>query len=386
MSTRSYGGWLKQSAGVTICLGPFVDVTDDVTAESGLDANMDSATGVLISKNGGSLAVRASGITATAYDDDGYYQVNLTASDTDTLGNLLVEYSEEATCKPVAVEFTVVPGNIYDSFISGSDYLETDVVQVDGGASGASGLADFGTTGYAPATHKVQGVVLTDTATALTNAPTTGDLTSTMKASVTTAATAATPTAASVTNPVTVSGDFSATMKTSIGTAVRTQIDSTDIDSPVSGSLGYLADTYLDAAISSRLAPAGTLATVTNLTNAPTSGDLTATMKASVTTACEDASGLTVAAVSGAVGSVTDKTGFKLASDGLDSVAAPTDITDDTEARANFVGMIRAIFNRFYNRVTQSSTEQIVRNDSDTSVSTMSVSVAGGVEEKGKSS
>jgi hypothetical protein len=41
----------------------------------------------------------------------------------------------------------------------------------------------------------------------------------------------------------------------------------------------------LDATVSSRLAPAGTLATVTNLTNAPTSGDLTATMKASVTTA-----------------------------------------------------------------------------------------------------
>ena len=41
----------------------------------------------------------------------------------------------------------------------------------------------------------------------------------------------------------------------------------------------------LDATISSRLAPAGTLATVTSLTNAPTVGDWNATMKSSLTTA-----------------------------------------------------------------------------------------------------
>jgi hypothetical protein len=53
------------------------------------------------------------------------------------------------------------------------------------------------------------------------------------------------------------------------------------------GSYGLLIETDLDATISSRLAPAGTLATVTNLTNAPTSGDLTTTMKTSVQTAAE---------------------------------------------------------------------------------------------------
>lgn len=49
---------------------------------------------------------------------------------------------------------------------------------------------------------------------------------------------------------------------------------------------------------------AGTITTVTNLTNAPTSGDLTATMKTSVTTAATAATP-TAAAVTGAVGSVT---------------------------------------------------------------------------------
>lgn len=59
---------------------------------------------------------------------------------------------------------------------------------------------------------------------------------------------------------------------------------------------------------------AGTITTATNLTNAPTAGDLTATMKTSVTTACT-ASTPTAAAVTGAVGSLTtnnDKTGYRL--------------------------------------------------------------------------
>jgi hypothetical protein len=52
---------------------------------------------------------------------------------------------------------------------------------------------------------------------------------------------------------------------------------------------------------------AGTITTVTNLTNAPTAGDLTATMKASVTTAATAATP-TAAAVTGSVGSVVGLT------------------------------------------------------------------------------
>lgn len=64
-------------------------------------------------------------------------------------------------------------------------------------------------------------------------------------------------------------------------------------------SAGYASPTNITA---------GTITTVTNLTNAATSGDLTATMKTSVTTACT-ASTPTVSSVSGAVGSVTGNVG-----------------------------------------------------------------------------
>lgn len=59
---------------------------------------------------------------------------------------------------------------------------------------------------------------------------------------------------------------------------------------------------------------AGTIATVTNLTNAPTSGDLTSTMKASVTTAA------TAATPTVTAGTVSDKTGYSLSAGGVTAV------------------------------------------------------------------
>lgn len=76
-----------------------------------------------------------------------------------------------------------------------------------------------------------------------------------------------------------------------------------------------LTSANLDTQIATLATPtnitAGTITTVTNLTNAPTSGDLTATMKASVTTAATAATP-TAAAVTGAVGSVTGLTASNL--------------------------------------------------------------------------
>ena len=81
-------------------------------------------------------------------------------------------------------------------------------------------------------------------------------------------------------------------------------------------ALGDTRVANLDATISSRTKPADTQAavtTVTNLTNAPTAGDLTAAMKTSVTTAATAATP-TAAAVTGAVGSVAGNVGGSVAS------------------------------------------------------------------------
>jgi len=78
---------------------------------------------------------------------------------------------------------------------------------------------------------------------------------------------------------------------------------------------GFLAATFPTTVASTTNITAGTITTVTNLTNAPTNGDFTATMKASITTAATAATPSVT---------VSDKTGFKLASDGLAAVTTWT--------------------------------------------------------------
>jgi hypothetical protein len=124
------------------------------------------------------------------------------------------------------------------------------------------------------------------TVTNLTNAPTNGSLTAAMIANVTTAATAATPTVAAVTARVTANTDQLAGQTVTAAAGVTFP---TSVASPTNIT-------------------AGTITTVTNLTNAATSGSLTAAMIANVTTAATAATP-TVAAVTGAVGSVTGNVG-----------------------------------------------------------------------------
>lgn len=67
---------------------------------------------------------------------------------------------------------------------------------------------------------------------------------------------------------------------------------------------------------------AGTITTVTNVTNAPTAGDLTATMKTSVTTAATAATPTAAAVTAGVtVTTNSDKTGYALATGGVGSGA-----------------------------------------------------------------
>ncbi len=139
--------------------------------------------------------------------------------------------------------------------------IATDAIS---SASVSSGAVTKMQTGLATPTNITAGTITT--ATNLTNAPTNGDLTAAMKASVTTAATAATPTVSSVTNPVTVG-----TINTDVITAV-----SVNATAVTKMQTGLATPTNITA---------GTITTVTNLTNAPTNGDLTAAMKNSLNSA-----------------------------------------------------------------------------------------------------
>jgi hypothetical protein len=74
----------------------------------------------------------------------------------------------ESGALPVYHEYMVVTANVYDTLCS-TDLFQSDLTQIGGVAQSATDLKDFADAGYDPATNKVQGVVLTDTATTLTN-------------------------------------------------------------------------------------------------------------------------------------------------------------------------------------------------------------------------
>jgi hypothetical protein len=171
--------WLKQSTTVNIKLGPFIDSTNGYDAETALTPT------VKVSKNGGNLGARNSA-TAIAHDADGYYTVELDATDTGTLGRLRATVAGSSTHLPVWADFMVLPANVYDSLVPGTDKLQVDLqewigvaplalasqrVQVDTVAlSGDATAADnaeafFDGAGYAGTNNVIP------TVTTLTNAP-----------------------------------------------------------------------------------------------------------------------------------------------------------------------------------------------------------------------
>ena len=181
------------------------------------------------------------------------------------------------------------------------------------------------------------------TVTNLTNAPTNGDFTATMKSSITTAATAATPTVlltpGTGTGQVTLAsgiltananGDFTATQKTSLNNSTPASITGSvgsvtgnvggnvvgSVGS-VTGNIGGISGVTIPSTIASPTnITAGTITTVTNLTNAPTNGDFTATQKTSLNNS-------TPASITGSVGSVTGNVGGNV----VGSVGSVTGLT-----------------------------------------------------------
>lgn len=134
--------YLKQSAAVTIILGPFLDAGDGVTPETGLVTAMDTATtGIRISKNAAAYSDKNSA-TATVHREAGEYAVHLDATDTGTLGHLRVQYDDSTTCTPAWENFTVVASNVYDSlFGAATDKLQVDVQEWLGTAAATPTVA-----------------------------------------------------------------------------------------------------------------------------------------------------------------------------------------------------------------------------------------------------
>ena len=136
---------LKQStASQEVLLGPFLDDTDGKTAETALSiANTD----IKLWKEGATSEANKNSGGATHIAGGRYYTV-LDATDTGTLGNLEINVHMSGAL-PVKVRCLVLPANVYDSIVAGSDKLQVDVAEWLGTAQTPA------TAGYPVVTLKV---------------------------------------------------------------------------------------------------------------------------------------------------------------------------------------------------------------------------------------
>jgi hypothetical protein len=131
---------LRQSTAVDVLIGPFVDKTDGNTLETGKTLDVE------LSKNGQGLANKNDSTAPT--DDtggnvDGYYNCELDATDTNTVGTLrLCVHHTDAL--PVWHDFQVVEEAIYDALFAASADLITKVDAIDTVVDAI--LVDTGTT------------------------------------------------------------------------------------------------------------------------------------------------------------------------------------------------------------------------------------------------
>ena len=107
--------FLKQSTSQVVRFGPFLDSSDGVSAETGLTI---AQADMQLSKDGGAFAQKNASGNAT-HDTDGWYSTTLNATDTNTVGELVLQVVV-AGALPVWLRWYVVEESIYDSLFGAS--------------------------------------------------------------------------------------------------------------------------------------------------------------------------------------------------------------------------------------------------------------------------
>lgn len=129
--------FLRYNTAQRITVGPFLDKTDGVTPETGIDVTACKLTATadvagvptLILDAAPTAAAGNNDMVHIAGDDAGLYDLELTAADTNYLGRYLVSLGNAAVHAPVWHEFMVIPQALYDFWI-GADRLDVNVTHV----------------------------------------------------------------------------------------------------------------------------------------------------------------------------------------------------------------------------------------------------------------
>jgi hypothetical protein len=129
---------LRANTAVDVLIGPFVDKNNGNTTEDGLTL---TAAEIKLSKNGQALTLK-SDVTSAVFDDDGYYNCELDATDTNTEGNLVLIVHQSANALPVRHEFNVLSEAAWDSLYVAKDtgFMDVNVKAVSDDETAADNL------------------------------------------------------------------------------------------------------------------------------------------------------------------------------------------------------------------------------------------------------
>jgi len=134
--------YLKTNTATRITVGPFLDKTDGITPEVALTATNEKLT-VTVEDAGVPTLVIDANATASGGnndmvhitgDDAGFYDLELTAAQVNYVGRAMLAVTFATDHCPVFHEFTILPANIYDAMIGGTDLFDVSVTQIAGSA------------------------------------------------------------------------------------------------------------------------------------------------------------------------------------------------------------------------------------------------------------
>lgn len=115
---------LRQSTQIDVRIGPFRDYLDGVTMETGV--TLGAADQAELLKANGAATGDISGATFAAVTNcAGWYDLTLTTSHTDTVGELVVVVQDADVCLPVFMRFQVVEEAVYDGYFASSAVVLT---------------------------------------------------------------------------------------------------------------------------------------------------------------------------------------------------------------------------------------------------------------------
>lgn len=136
---------LEVGQAANLKMGPFLDEDDGKTVKNGLAGSLVQAE-IRLSLDGGNFAQK-NDTSACTFDEEGWYDCPINATDTANEGSLLVA-AHVSGALPVWGYYTIAPSNTFDA-ARGTDVLQVDAVEISSASGAADNLEDdYDVTGY----------------------------------------------------------------------------------------------------------------------------------------------------------------------------------------------------------------------------------------------